>query len=226
MWLDESFGNAAPAKNPRLEACKLSDQAVLDFHAPQSVDKYCADVKQYLTKERAIPKPIVDALTSEGKVFADSRRNAVFLCEFNEKTTGAEIRGTTGKRFSGMSQGSKRGIGFFTVPHPSPISLVVVESAIDALSYRALHPHDSAIIVSTAGVMPFCPKLIDLAKNHDISNIAIAYDNDAAGNDHAEKLAASLNCNSLIITRNQPDKFKDWNEVLCHSTQQLYGECA
>jgi hypothetical protein len=224
-WLHNNFGNGSYSKYPRSMLTKHPYPDTSNFQAPKPILEYRADILIYLTKERAIPASIINGLLDQGSIFADSKHNAVFLCEFNGEITGAEIRGTTSQSFKGMATGSHRGVGFFTLTHPKPTQLVIVESAIDALSYRALNPQESTLIISTAGVMPFCPKLIELAKLRSISEIVIAYDNDSAGDINAEKLANSMIHSGLIVRRKSP-QLKDWNDVLRHTTGSLFNECA
>ena len=225
-WLHENFGTTYEPVRQIVPVAK--PLLVPDFQKPKHAPQLLAHVLEYLIAERAIPARLVTELVKQGKIFADSKRNAIFLCEFDGKTTGAEIRSTStsSQSYKGMSAGSQRGAGFFTVPHPNPVRLVVVESAIDALSYHALHPKGAALIVSTAGVMPDCPKLLELAELRGPSEIAIAYDHDGAGENNAEKLIASLTHSGLRIHRERPQD-KDWNEDLRRTTEHtLFQECA
>ncbi|WP_413438193.1 DUF3991 domain-containing protein [Sulfuriferula sp. GW1] len=223
-WLHENFGTSHEPVRQRVPVAK--PLLVPDFQEPRRAPQLLAHVLAYLTAERAIPASLVKELVKQGKIFADAKRNAIFLCEFGGKITGAEIRGTGSQAYKGMSPGSQRGAGFFTVSHPKPMRLVVVESAIDALSYHALHPQGGALIASTAGVMPDCPKLLDLAQFHGTPDIAIAYDSDDAGESNAEKLIASLTHSTLRIQRERP-LAKDWNNVLQRTMEYpLCQECA
>lgn len=223
-WLHENFGTSPEPVRQIVPVAK--PLLVPDFQEPKHAPELLAYVLAYLTAERAIPASLVNELAKQGKIFADSKRNAIFLCEFGGKITGAEIRGTSSQAYKGMSPGSQRGVGFFTVPHSNPMRLVVVESAIDALSYHALCPPEAALIVSTAGVMPYCPKLLELAELHGTSDIAIAYDHDGAGESNAEKLIASLTHSGLRIQRERP-LAKDWNDVLRRTMEYpLCQECA
>lgn len=223
-WLHENFG---ASHEPVIQKVPVAKPLLVpDFHEPKRAPQLLAFVLAYLTDERAVPASLVKEVVKQGKIFADTKCNAIFLCEFDRKITGAEIRGTSNQSYKGMSAGSQRGVGFFTVPHPNPMRLVVVESAIDALSYRALHPQEAALIVSTAGVMPDCHRLLELAQLHDIFSINIAYDSDDAGESNAEKLGASLHHKSLVIQRERPQG-KDWNDDLRRTIEHpLFQECA
>lgn len=225
-WLHENFGTSNNYEAVRQIVPVALPLLVPSFQKPKHAPQLLAHVLEYLIAERAIPAPLVTELVKQGKIFADSKRNTIFLCEFDGKKTGAEIRGTNSQSYKSMAAGSQRGAGFFTLPHPKPKRLVVVESAIDALSYHALHPQEGALIVSTAGVMPYCPKLLELAQLHCISEISIAYDSDDAGESNAEKLIANLTNSALRIQRERP-LAKDWNNVLRRVMEYpLCQECA
>lgn len=184
------------------------------FVAPKSYPQYLQRLSEYLTRTRGLPPSIVTQVLSLGLVYPDSRRNAVFLCHSPDgQVTGAELRGTGSTPFKGMAPGSRRGIGFFALAHAAPGELVVVESALDAVAYRALYPASPATIVSTAGVMPTCPVLFEIAKMLSIEDVAIAYDNDTAGDVAADQLMDSLAVHGLTMRRRRP-WLKDWNDIV------------
>ena len=138
----------------------------------------------------------------------------MFICAERGNDTGAELRGTGKVAFKGMATGSQRGVGFFISTHSSPTHLVIVESAIDALSYKTLFPGEPACIVSTAGVLPACPTFATLAQALGVSDIAIAYDDDQAGNEAASKLMDQLAVDKTLTLRRRTPSAKDWNEAL------------
>lgn len=184
------------------------------FVAPKACPQYLPRLSEYMTRTRGLPPSIVTPVVKLGLAYPDSRRNAVFLCHSPDgQVTGAELRGTGSAPFKGMAPGSSRGIGFFTLAHAAPSELVVVESALDALAYRALYPASAATIISTAGVMPACPVLLELAKMLAIEDIVIAYDNDTAGDVAADQLMDSLAVDGLTMRRRRP-WLKDWNDIV------------
>lgn len=189
------------------------------FVAPKSCPQYLPRLSEYITRTRCLPSSIATQVVNLGLVYPDSRRNAVFLCHSSDgQVTGAELRGTGNTPFKGMAPGSRRGIGFFTLAHAAPSELVVVESALDALAYRALYPASPVTIVSTAGVMPACPVLFEIAKKLLIENVVIAYDNDTAGDVAADQLMDSLAEHGLILRRRRP-WLKDWNDIVSAGCQ-------
>lgn len=184
------------------------------FVAPKSCPQYRPRLSEFLTRSRCLPASIVTHVMNLGLVYPDSRRNAVFLCHSpGGDVTGAELRGTGTTPFKGMAPGSRRGVGFFTLPSTAPTEVVVVESALDALAYQALFPAPAACIVSTAGVMPECPALLQLAEKLGVEDIVIAYDNDAAGDAASERLLKSLAGAERAVRRSLP-RLKDWNDIL------------
>lgn len=220
-------GNHSSVKSvTAIPAHRTTEESVpLLFISPRSDARHLRKAIDYLTVIRGIPHAVVQHAVDSGQIYTDSRRNVIFLC--NDETglkTGAEIRGTGKVAYKGMTIGSQRGIGFFTLDHPNPSSLVIVESAIDALSYRALYPTDPSVIISTAGVLPQCPPLAKLAKDLGVAEIVVAYDNDHAGDEGALKLMNSIEGSGVSCRRSSPDA-KDWNNYLtyCLDIDYLVG---
>lgn len=219
-WLDEKF-SGEPLVDAHAASTATSPCLPI-FYPPKPAPEYLGQVIEYVTGPRKLPAELVEKNITAGKVYADARRNVVFLCEYDGEITGAELRGTCGMPFKAMAAGSRRGYGFFTLPHPSPTQLVIVESAIDAFSYRALHPKQAAWIISTAGVMTHCPRLLVLANKIEVDEIVIAYDNDKAGEAAAENLSTSISAGGLTVRCYLPQA-KDWNDAL---REQTLGEWA
>lgn len=102
-------------------------------------------VKVYLTQSRKLPAAVLDKLHQEGLVYADQNQNVVFLRRsFEGEVVGASLRGTAGKHnsFKGLAYDTRRSQGWFNVGSQQPgqvYQVVLVESAIDAVSYQVLH---------------------------------------------------------------------------------------
>lgn len=211
---DQASGSSMPPSKA-LGMHRTSTTDLVTFSLPHACPQHQALVFDYLTNTRRLPAHVVEPVLATGDVYADSRRNAVFVCRAPDGlVSGAELRGTGKTPYKGMAKGSRRGVGFFTLAHPNPTELVVVESALDALAYQALH-RSSATIVSTAGVMPACPVLLVLAHKLGVTDIVIAYDSDGAGDGAAERLMASMQGEGLTLRRRAPS-CKDWNDILLH----------
>lgn len=225
--LAEMLGHTRPPCSPSGEKAAMVTGNVTDglFIRPAADIRHLPKVVDYLTKVRGLPLSLVQQHMDSGQIFADTRRNVVFICEWEGHETGAELRGTGKVAFKGMVTGSRRGIGFFMSTHSSPTQLLVVESAIDALSYKTLFPDEPACIVSTAGVLPTCPAIATLAGTLGVSDIVIAYDDDQAGHEAASKLIDQLAVDkTLTLRRRTPSSAKDWNEALQHRDSRLFEE--
>ena len=107
---------------------------------PEDVGKLPA-VKRYLTDQRSIAPSLIRRLIECGRLYADTRGNAVFLLlEKEDRIVGAELRGTSSARWRGMAFGSQRDRGYFSVPAPGATTIILCESAIDAFSCLELYP--------------------------------------------------------------------------------------
>ena len=149
---------------------------------------------------------LIEHLVHVGKLYADDKSNAVFILLGKEKkAVGAELRGTSPKRWVGMVRGSRKDLGAFSVKAQKPRNIVICESAIDAISYFALHP--DCIAVSTAGATSTPAWLYQLVKLN--IEIICGFDDDETGNRNAGEMIKRF----PGIKRLKPQKH-DWNEVL------------
>jgi len=147
-WLSNRFGPGAAAADL---TARLSAQAVSEVEAavaerepftpPQEAPGHWQHVREHLTEARALPRGYIDRLHELGDLYADTKRNAVFVCRdpVSLRITGAEIKGTLprpdGTRFTGMAPGSRKDGGGFRVGDITRAATVyLVESAIDAIS--------------------------------------------------------------------------------------------
>ncbi|MBF0398634.1 MAG: DUF3991 and TOPRIM domain-containing protein [Desulfobacterales bacterium] len=180
------------------------------FLPPPFVKDNLKFVINYLVNERKIDFDLLNRLTLKGMLYADNKCNCVFLMVNKNGIVGAELRGIFGGEFRGLAKGSSRDDGFFQISGTG--SYVLVESAIDALSYKQIFNTDMHII-STAGVR-FNPPYIDILLEK--REVICAYDNDKKGKEAFKALIT----NYPSIKRHEPIK-KDWNEML---TLGLVGE--
>jgi hypothetical protein len=146
-WLDRHFPNLPDQSTP--------PRAQLKLQLPRPDPAQLGRVRHYLLVQRALPALLVGSLIQAGSLYADPRANAVFVLRLPDHTpVGAELRGTTSHTWRGMAPGSRKDLGFFSVPTggaPAP-TIVLCESAIDAISCFALHPQHRCL--STAGARP------------------------------------------------------------------------
>jgi hypothetical protein len=184
----------------------------VDFVPPTPSPENWPKVKRYLVEARALSVKLVEAYHERGDIYADARANAVFIARDEAgKPVGAELRGTdTARKFKGHALGSRRDRGVFSIGNPAAAVVVVVESAIDAMSYALIKLYQgfkdilkTTRIVSTGGVRDKAPAGTELKR------LLCAYDDDKAGN-----AAGSWG------ERLRPIGHKDWNEEL-----QEIGSC-
>jgi Protein of unknown function (DUF3991)/Toprim-like len=205
-WLAQHFPNVAlaPAVAP------LPEQPL---RIPPPDPSKAEPVKQYLVHQRRIDPELFTLLIQSGIVYADTRANAVFLLLGKENLpVGAELRGTTALPWRGLAPGSQKERGCFAVcPELLPVDLsatapiILCESAIDAISCFALHPHCRCL--STAGARPNPLWLQPLL--HQGCPIYCGFDADTTG----DNMAAAMIALHPTIKRLRPPAH-DWNDVL------------
>ena len=163
-------------------------------------------VQRYLIAQRRIAPGLVDSIIRSGTLYADARANAVFLLLGEESSpVGAELRGTTERSWRGLAPGSRKDRGFFSIPADPLPTVVLCESAIDAISCFALAPGRRCI--STAGARPNPPWLGELIAQ--TSEVLCGFDADATG-DH---MASEMITLHPSVKRLRPTHH-DWNDVL------------
>ena len=163
-------------------------------------------VKEYLAQQRGITPTLLEPLLQSGTLYADTRANAVFLLLGKDNLpVGAELRGTTQRVWRGLAPGSQKDLGCFSIPATPLPGIILCESAIDAISCFALHPHHRCL--STAGARPnprWLQPLLD--QGHPVY---CGFDADPTGDDMARAMTAL----HPTVKRLRPPEH-DWNEVL------------
>lgn len=177
-------------------------------------------VREFLRAARALDPDLLARCRRAGLLYADARRNAVFVCRDPAgAVTGAELVGTrpdpAGRTFKGLAPGSRKARGGFWLPpgRADPAAVLLVESALDALSVRQSPPPGlpvATLVASTAGVAAAWPPWLDAWQTLPP---LCGYDADPAG-DHA---AAALQRQRPALRRHRPPGAKDWNELLQRS---------
>lgn len=199
LWLAGSF------PGPLLPSPAIAkSQSGLRLPAP--APSRLGQVKHYLACRRAIPTALLEKLLRSGSLYADALANAVFLLRNSQDLpVGAELRGTTQRQWRGMAPGSQKDQGCFAIPAEPRPTLVICESAIDALSCFVLHPQHRCL--STAGARPhpyWLQPLLDQG-----CQIYCGFDADAVG----EAMAQAMITRHPAIQRLRPSQH-DWNDVL------------
>ena len=164
-------------------------------------------VHRYLTHQRCLPASLLDPLITSGKLYADHRGNAVFLLVATkaQRPIGAELRGTGPQVWRGMAPGTDKNAGFFWVGDARSLTIVLCESAIDAISCCALIPE--CLAISTSGARP-SPRWLSGLIDRDYT-IHCGYDTDESG----ERAAAGMITVYPSVKRLQPPAH-DWNDAL------------
>jgi len=197
-WLAEQFPAALPPPVPPTPGSA--------FELPPSDPSKLRRVKDYLVAQRAIAPALLEPLLQSGTLYADTWANAVFLLlGKGNLPVGAELRGTTPRRWRGLAAGSQKDSGFFSIPAEARPALILCESAIDAISCFALHPQCRCL--STAGVRPnprWLRPLLDQG-----GEIYCGFDADPVGDNMARAMIAL----HPGVKRLRPS-LHDWNDVL------------
>jgi hypothetical protein len=201
QWLEAEFPNPPPpVPSPSRPALQI----------PPADPQKLWRVKGYLKHQRGLPEAWLDQLIGSGLLYADAHANAVFLLLGKENTpVGAELRGTTARRWRGMAPGSQKDLGFFSIPladaWPPAQPIILCESAIDAISCLALHPDHRCL--STSGARPN-PQWLGALVAQGLE-IYCGFDTDPTGESAAEVMLAL----HPTIQRRRPNGH-DWNALL------------
>jgi hypothetical protein len=198
-WLEHRFAGLTPlqpASRPSAKALTL----------PAPVVENWPRVQRYLLEERKLARALLSPLVQAGIIYADVRANAVFLLVGPDAIpVGAELRGTTALAWRGMTPGSRKDRGYFSLPATPCQAIVLCESAIDAISCHALHPAHRCL--STSGARPDPAWLRPLLEQGQ--PIYCGFDADPTGDAMAQRMRDLYPC----IRRLRPPA-KDWNDLL------------
>ncbi|MCY2992371.1 MAG: DUF3991 and TOPRIM domain-containing protein [Planctomycetota bacterium] len=174
---------------------------------PVPDDRLLGRVREYLAQHRRLSISLLEPLVQSGKLYADSRGNAVFLLVTGKanRPVGAELRGTGPRVWRGMASGTRRDLGYFWMGAPGSRQIVLGESAIDAISWFQMHPQ--YICLSTSGVRANPPWLRGLiTRGYEMH---CGFDADESGDTAANQMIAS----HPVVQRLRPPAH-DWNDAL------------
>lgn len=182
----------------------------------------------YLERHRAIPARILEDEQFAGTVFEGPWGNAIFphfddMQLLNGRSSpvipcGFEIKNLG---FTGFSPGGTKGL-WTSCYRLGSVSIVICESAIDALSYAALFPrcglYASIAGQASAAQLDLITFLVGrLEPELAGMKVIAAMDSDQAGDELAAavvRAAEGSRRNGLECRRHIPIAFKDWNEQL------------
>jgi len=171
----------------------------------------------YLVEQRAIPPQLLRSPRLSGRVLTDDRGNAVFPHWDQHGPCGYEAKNVG---FTGFAPGGIKGL-WAVGKEDGDKALVIAETAIDAISYAAIHGPDGMRLVSIAGAMnPQQPALLRRAMENmpPGSDVVAAVDHDAGGDAIAEQIEAvfeGTRREDLGFRRHSPPaEGRDWNDRL------------
>jgi hypothetical protein len=211
------------------------------FRAPTPDEGRWSQVRNYLVEQRQLPATLVDDLHTRGTIYADCRRNAVFLRQDAEgHAVGASLRGTmSGSDFKGLAAGTRRDEGYFsfTTGQPDPYKapqIYLAESPIDAMSRAALLERAGAqgarIYISLDGHGGVPARQIDEGLGRR-AVVHCGFDRDRGGDTMWERVRERYGAQAHEtygpIDRDRPPVgVKDWNEALQQQQEQAQGDGA
>jgi hypothetical protein len=173
---------------------------------PSRDDGKLGQVRRYLQDQRRLPVTHLEPLIESGTLYADPRGNAVFLLlGSQQRTVGAELRGTGPRVWRGMARGTQKNRGFFWIGSQELPRIVLCESAIDAISCFTLSP--DRICISTSGARPDPGWLGELIKRD--YDIYCGFDADEVGHAMARQM---IDLHPRVKRLVPPGP--DWNNVL------------
>lgn len=210
-WLNGTVSHR-PAPQTFVEKVEVSTknrQAILS----QLVAMPLAEDHTYLAS-RGITRDILTSPRFAGRVYVDDYGAAVFPHEDIHGICGMEQRNW---KFKGFPPGSDKGLWRSNIERKDT-RLVLCESAIDALSYHALHPKPHTRYMSFGGGWSDKTRTLihRAAEKHPGPEIVVAYDNDTAGHQYeADTRALLSDVEGKTIIAHYPATGKDWNNQVC-----------
>lgn len=226
VWLEQHLGttpaaasSAAAGGPPSPSSSSRGDAPAPPgvLRLPRASLAHLDHVRRYLTGPRCLAADILEPLIDAGKVYADQRGNGVFLMVAGKpnRPIGAELRGTSERVWHGLAPGTRKDAGYFWVGAKGSGTIVLCESAIDAMSCYQLYSrqrHTELICISTAGVRSDPPWLHPLmARSY---RIYCGFDDDEPG----EVASYRMIYRHPSIQRLRPPAH-DWNDALASQHQ-------
>lgn len=160
-------------------------------------------------ENRGIDTDLLADARFNGMVKADNRGNAVFPHYDQLGLSGFELKN---KNFTGFSKNGSKSVWHSTNLETAK-QLVIVESAIDALSHaKANGTGQETAYLSVGGALS--PEQLELVKEHikGFEKVFMATDNDDAGHKLADQLTALAPAETLV--QRETPVLKDWNDQL------------
>lgn len=222
---------AAATSHQYIENIKCAKDP-LTFIPPAESPQHLEDVREHLVNTYKLPSPAVDQLIRDGDLYAEYRPgknknmvNAVIIVrDSDNKPVGAELLGVTAN-FKSLAPGSDISKGLFSIGPERPEKLAFVSSALEAISYQALHPTHKAVCVGptpTVAQIEQVKKYFMYALDGFDGRLLCALPDTTQGNDAAECLDGAIEhrirpgvdeSRSVDNDGNRP-KFETWSARL------------
>ena len=205
-WLADRFGANDAAQDVAADALwksriivQTAQKETAPFKAPQYLDQ---DIARPFLRSRGLFYESEDGTATfplPPDIRTDARNNIAFLMRDEKgQVRGAELKGTSRNKFTGLALGSSRDAHFVHDVHnpgPTGYRLGITESAIDALShgeYASTEKNpNGAKFVSTSGARGTLTNTLYQLAQH-AAEIIVAYDWDKAGQRAAALLVEAL----------------------------------
>lgn len=169
----------------------------------------------YLTR-RGLGQDLLSLPRFEGCLRVDARNNAIFPHYDREGLCGYEVKN---QGFTGFAPQGTKGL-WYSRTETTDGELVLTESAIDALSYHAIHQGRWTRYMSTGGSLnPQQPALLRGAMDKLPAGavVVLAFDHDEGGETLTAEVQAVAPADRTLRRVYPPvGQGKDWNEVLKH----------
>jgi hypothetical protein len=169
-------------------------------------------VISYLCDKRGLNRVMIEWCVLKGIIYSDYKANTCF-----RYGTGVAMRGTGSVGFR-----ANRGAltECFTLPARGNCEgVAILESAIDALSYRQLNPTITACAIAGNGNGVLIRYALDLALQLGVP-VFSSFDSDKGGNDGNDRLLKLNDGVNTVIQHRPPQSFKDWNEYLLKLSEE------
>lgn len=232
FWLLDFVGyrriSESERKEPlkhQVQQAKAEEKKPFILPEPSPDNSYLYD---YLNKERAISRAVVDYFVSNGLIY-ESRHYHNVIFRGNDKdgvTKFASMRGVfdkEGKPFKCDVAGNDKNYGFNVVNEESN-ELVVFEAAIDLMSYVDIFwDFDSNKLA--LGMLADAPLETFLKEHPNITSIRFCLDSDEPGRKASDELAKKYYGLGYDVEEVPPPAgFKDYNEWLKASKDQVIAK--
>lgn len=165
----------------------------------------------YLTGRGLGPEVLALPLFA-GRLRVDRRNNALFPHYNMKGLCGFEVKN---KGFTGFAAGGEKGL-WYSQAKTTDNRLVLVESAIDALSFHVLFGDMFTRYMSTGGELnPQQPLLLRgaMEKLPPSASVVLGFDDDEGGDKITKEVEAAAPAGRKLV-RMRPEGGKDWNETL------------